>query len=157
MIDSSNVISIIGGQWGDEGKGKIVDFLSEGADYCIRFQGGSNAGHTILFDGVEYRLRLMPSGVLRGATGILGAGMVVNLDVLSKEMVDLKSIDPDLFIDHRAHLVLPTHIFKDVCREEASGNRIGTTRNGIGVCYEDKARRIGLRAETFYLKTWSLK
>ena len=140
--------AVIGGQWGDEGKGKIVDFLSEGADYCVRFQGGSNAGHTITVNDQVYKLRLLPSGVLRGSTGVLGAGMVINLDVLKSEVSYLqeRGIEPKFFIDHRAHLVTPEHISNDVLREKESGNRIGTTRNGIGLCYEDKARRTGLRA-----------
>ena len=160
----TQVIAVIGGQWGDEGKGKIVDFLSDNADYCIRFQGGSNAGHTIIFNGNTYKLRLMPSGVLRGAKGILGAGMAINLDVLKGEfdmltdMVGHKKASQRLMIDHRAHLILPIHIKVDTKREEKSGNRIGTTRNGIGVCYEDKARRIGLRAEDLlYPNTWEEK
>ncbi len=147
----TQVISVIGAQWGDEGKGKIVDFLSDKADYCIRFQGGSNAGHTIIFDGETYKLRLLPSGVLRGAKGVLGAGMAINLDVLRGEfemlskMVGYEEASKRVLIDHRAHLILPIHIQVDTEREEKSSNRIGTTRNGIGVCYEDKARRIGLR------------
>ncbi len=147
----TQVIAVIGAQWGDEGKGKIVDFLSDNADYCIRFQGGSNAGHTIIFDGETYKLRLLPSGVLRGAKGVLGAGMAINLDVLQGEfdmlskMVGYEEASKRVLIDHRAHLILPIHIQVDTEREEKSGNRIGTTRNGIGVCYEDKARRIGLR------------
>lgn len=147
----TQVIAVIGGQWGDEGKGKIVDFLSDKADYCIRFQGGSNAGHTIIFDGNTYKLRLLPSGVLRGAKGVLGAGMAINLDVLQGEfdmlceMLGYEEASKRVMIDHRAHLILPIHIEVDTEREEKSSNRIGTTRNGIGVCYEDKARRIGLR------------
>ena len=147
----TQVIAVIGAQWGDEGKGKIVDFLSKNADYCIRFQGGSNAGHTIIFEGNTYKLRLMPSGVLRGATGILGAGMAINLDVLKNEfdmlaeMLGYEEASKRIMIDHRAHLILPVHIQVDTKREVKSNNRIGTTRNGIGVCYEDKARRIGLR------------
>ena len=146
-----NVKAVIGGQWGDEGKGKIVDFLSSDADYCVRFQGGSNAGHTIIYEGETFKLRLLPSGILQGAEVILGAGMAVNLDVLYSEMREVEqrlniSLEGSIHIDSRAHLVLPTHIYYDVQREEASGNRIGTTRNGIGLCYEDKARRIGIRA-----------
>lgn len=147
----TKVIAVIGAQWGDEGKGKIVDFLSKDADYCIRFQGGSNAGHTIIFDGDTYKLRLLPSGVLRGSTGILGAGMAINLDVLKGEfemlckMVGHEEASKRVMLDHRAHLILPVHIKVDTKREMSSNNRIGTTRNGIGVCYEDKARRIGLR------------
>jgi len=147
-----SVVSVIGGQWGDEGKGKIVDVISEKARYCVRFQGGSNAGHTIIFGGNTYKLRLLPSGTLRGAVGILGAGMAINLNVLKDELKileDLRGIEEasaSILIDHRAHLVLPTHIHVDTAREEKSSNRIGTTRNGIGICYEDKARRIGIRA-----------
>ena len=159
----SNVKSVIGGQWGDEGKGKIVDALSEDAEYCIRFQGGSNAGHTIIFDGETYKLRLLPSGCLRGAIGVLGAGMVINLDVLDGEFELLKEVRGEeahnsLLIDHRAMLILPIHIDVDTAREVRSGNRIGTTRNGIGVCYEDKARRIGLRVgDLLDPSTWEEK
>ena len=160
----TQVIAVIGGQWGDEGKGKIVDFLSEDADYCIRFQGGSNAGHTIIFNGNTYKLRLMPSGVLRGAKGVLGAGMAINLDVLKTEfdmlrdMVGFEEATKRVMIDHRAHLILPAHIQVDTKREEKSNNRIGTTRNGIGVCYEDKARRIGLRVgDLLDPSTWEEK
>lgn len=147
----ANVKVIIGGQWGDEGKGKIVDYLSEEADYCIRFQGGSNAGHTIIYGDEVFKLRLLPSGVLRGADVVLGAGMALNLDVLYSEMREVEqrlnvSLGDSIYIDSKAHLVLPNHIFEDIVREEKSGNRIGTTRNGIGLCYEDKARRIGIRA-----------
>lgn len=147
----TKVIAVLGSQWGDEGKGKIVDFLSKDADFCIRFQGGSNAGHTIIFGGNTYKLRLLPSGVLRGSTGILGAGMAINLDVLQGEfemlckMVGHEEASKRVMLDHRAHLILPVHIKVDTKREMSSNNRIGTTRNGIGVCYEDKARRIGLR------------
>lgn len=160
----TQVIAVIGGQWGDEGKGKIVDFLSDNADYCIRFQGGSNAGHTIIFGGETYKLRLLPSGVLRGAKGILGAGMAINLDVLQGEfdmlckMLGYEEASKRVLIDHRAHLILPIHIQVDTEREEKSSNRIGTTRNGIGVCYEDKARRIGLRVgDLLDPSTWDEK
>lgn len=160
----TQVIAVIGAQWGDEGKGKIVDFLSDNADYCIRFQGGSNAGHTIIFDGQTYKLRLLPSGVLRGAKGVLGAGMAINLDVLKGEfdtlvqMVGYEEASKRLMIDHRAHIILPVHIDVDTKREVKSGNRIGTTRNGIGVCYEDKARRIGLRVgDLLDPSTWEEK
>jgi adenylosuccinate synthase len=160
----TQVIAVIGGQWGDEGKGKIVDFLSHKADYCIRFQGGSNAGHTIIFGGETYKLRLLPSGVLRGAKGVLGAGMAINLDVLQGEfdmlcgMVGYEEASKRVLIDHRAHLILPIHIQVDTEREEKSSNRIGTTRNGIGVCYEDKARRIGLRVgDLLDPSTWNEK
>jgi adenylosuccinate synthase len=160
----TQVIAVIGAQWGDEGKGKIVDFLSDGADYCVRFQGGSNAGHTIIFEGNTYKLRLLPSGVLRGACGILGAGMAINLDVLKKEfdtlvqMIGYEQASTRLMIDHRAHTILPIHIEVDSNREEKSNNRIGTTRNGIGVCYEDKARRIGLRiGDLLDSSTWREK
>ena len=160
----TQVIAVIGGQWGDEGKGKIVDFLSDNADYCIRFQGGSNAGHTIIFGGNTYKLRLLPSGVLRGAKGVLGAGMAINLDVLQGEfdmmceMIGYEEASKRVLIDHRAHLILPIHIQVDTEREEKSSNRIGTTRNGIGVCYEDKARRIGLRVgDLLDPSTWDEK
>ena len=160
----TKVIAVVGAQWGDEGKGKIVDFLSEGADYCVRFQGGSNAGHTIIFNGNTYKLRLLPSGILQGAIGILGAGMAINLDVLYEEYNILISLygyikaASLIRIDHRAHLVLPIHIETDTQREISSNNRIGTTRNGIGLCYEDKARRIGLRVgDLLDPKSWSEK
>jgi adenylosuccinate synthase len=163
-IQMTQVIAVIGAQWGDEGKGKIVDFLSDNADYCIRFQGGSNAGHTIIFGGETYKLRLLPSGVLRGAKGVLGAGMAINLDVLQGEfdmlceMIGYEEASKRVLIDHRAHLILPIHIEVDTAREEKSDNRIGTTRNGIGVCYEDKARRIGLRVgDLLDPSTWAEK
>lgn len=145
------VKSVIGGQWGGEGKGKLVDWLSGDADYCVRFQGGANASHTITLDGGVFNLSILPSGILRGADAILGAGMALNLDVLSSEVEDIErrlkvSLEDSIHIDAKAHLVLPTHIYEDIVREEQSGNRIGTTRNGIGLCYEDRARRVGIRA-----------
>lgn len=142
---------IVGAQWGDEGKGKLVDFVSSRADYVARFQGGNNAGHTLVIDGAKTKLNLIPSGILRAETKcVIGAGVVINPEVLLTEMAELRdrgiSISPDrLMIDSRAHLVLPYHIAIDQAREESLGSaKIGTTGRGIGPAYEDRAARCGV-------------
>lgn len=139
--------AIIGSQWGDEGKGKIVDAISEESDYCVRFQGGSNAGHTIITNGQTFKLRLTPSGVLQGATGVIGSGCVVNLDVLKKEIVDLNLTEEKLILDKKSTIILPLYMKVDTLREEKRDKPIGTTKNGIGVAYEQKASRSAFRAE----------
>ena len=143
---------IIGAQWGDEGKGKLVDYLTAKADWVVRFQGGSNAGHTLVVDGVKTKLSLMPSGVLRpGAKCLISAGVVVNPQVLLDEIADLEKngikIDSRrLLIDREAHLVFSYHKEIDKAREEQRGSdRIGTTGRGIGPAYEDRASRTGIR------------
>ena len=141
---------LLGAQWGDEGKGKITDYLAERADYVVRYQGGNNAGHTVVVNGEEFKLRLIPSGIISGhATCMIANGVVVDLKVLIKEMEYLKAKGVDvsrLLISDRCHLIMPYHIKQDECEELAKGaNKIGTTKNGIGPCYMDKCARIGLR------------
>uniref|UniRef100_A0A7C4U3P9 Adenylosuccinate synthetase n=1 Tax=Caldisericum exile TaxID=693075 RepID=A0A7C4U3P9_9BACT len=134
---------VVGAQWGDEGKGKIVDFLSQRADVVVRFNGGANAGHTVLFNGKELRLHQIPSGVLNGATSILGNGMVIDPVELVDELKMLSSvgIEPVIFISDRASVVMPYH--KEIDRIKGKG--IGTTGKGIGPAYEDKIGRNNLR------------
>src|SRR6202007_1680200 len=143
----ANVV-VVGSQWGDEGKGKIVDWLSEQADVVVRFQGGHNAGHTLVIDGVTFKLSLLPSGVVRpGKLSVIGNGVVLDPRALIEEIERLRaqgvSVTPDnLRIAENANLILPLHQQLDVARESASGaNRIGTTGRGIGPAYEDKVGR----------------
>ena len=149
-----STVAILGTQWGDEGKGKIVDYLAQQAQVVVRSQGGSNAGHTVADDGVEYKLRLMPSGILfKGTLNVVGNGVVFNPKVFLDEiqgMVD-KGIDVSgIRISNRAHVVLPYHNVIDGLMEEAKGDaKIGTTKNGIGPCYVDKMDRIGIRVCDF--------
>ncbi len=147
----ANVV-VVGSQWGDEGKGKIVDWLSERADVVVRFQGGHNAGHTLVIDGTVYKLALLPSGIVRGGKmSVIGNGVVVDPWALLKEMDKLRSqgvdISPDcLRIASNASLILPMHRELDSIREDATeGVKIGTTRRGIGPAYEDKVGRRALR------------
>ena len=146
----SNIV-IVGTQWGDEGKGKIVDLLAEFADVVVRFQGGNNAGHTMVVDGKQFISHLVPSGILQGKTCLLGNGMVVDPEVLVKELDNLNSkgidVGPDkLKISEKAHIIMPYHKHIDLARENMKGNqKIGTTGRGIGPCYEDKATRRGIR------------
>ena len=147
---------VIGSQWGDEGKGKVIDFLTVTADYVVRSQGGSNAGHTVIADGKKYVLHLVPSGILwPGKVNVIGNGVVINPTSLVEEMTYLRergvSITPEnLRISDRAHVVLPIHKEIDAAQEEALGDqKIGTTKQGIGPPYADKARRIGIRMVDF--------
>ena len=147
----TNVV-VVGSQWGDEGKGKIVDWLSEQADVVIRFQGGHNAGHTLVIDGVTYKLRLLPSGIVRkNKISIIGNGVVVDPWALLDEIKEIKSkgvqVDVDNFIiSESANLILPFHREMDEIREDAAGKgKIGTTRRGIGPAYEDKVGRRSIR------------
>ncbi len=147
---------VIGSQWGDEGKGKVIDFLTETADCVVRSQGGSNAGHTVIAKGEKYVLHLIPSGILwDGKINVIGNGVVINPASLIEEINMLKgrgiSITPEkLLISDRAHVVLPIHKDIDAAQEEALGeNKIGTTLQGIGPTYADKARRIGIRMVDF--------
>lgn len=144
---------LIGAQWGDEGKGKVIDVLTERADWVVRYQGGNNAGHTVEIDGVRHVLHLLPSGVLRpGVRCVIGNGVVVDPLALCAEIEDLRQAGVELrdrlFLSDRAHLVLPYHRALDAGREAAlaHGERIGTTQRGIGPAYVDKAMRTGLRA-----------
>ena len=147
-----NNVVVIGSQWGDEGKGKIVDWLSSKADVVIRFQGGHNAGHTLVIDGVTYKLRLLPSGIVRKNTiSIIGNGVVVDPWALLDEIKEISSkgieITPkNLIISDSANLILPFHRELDEIREDAAGKaKIGTTRRGIGPAYEDKVGRRSIR------------
>ncbi|MGV8938142.1 MAG: adenylosuccinate synthase [Allorhizobium sp.] len=149
----TNVV-VVGSQWGDEGKGKIVDWLSERADIVVRFQGGHNAGHTLVIDGISYKLSLLPSGVVRpGKMAVIGNGVVVDPHALLAEIARLKlqgvTVTPDnLRIADNATLILSLHRELDALREDAasnSGTKIGTTRRGIGPAYEDKVGRRAIR------------
>ncbi len=138
---------VVGIQWGDEGKGKIVDKLCENYDYVCRSAGGHNAGHTIWVDGIRYALHLMPSGVLnKQCINVIGNGVVVNPDVLISEMAQFENLEGRLFISDRAHLNLNHHALIDQARERLKGDKaIGTTGKGIGPSYEDKISRNGHR------------
>src|SRR6267154_4214203 len=143
---------IIGAQWGDEGKGKITDLLAERADAVIRFQGGNNAGHTIVREGQTWKLHLMPSGILYpGKTCVIGNGVVIDPKVLTDELDGLRRRGVDvggLRISANAHLIMPYHLLLDLAGEQQLGSqKIGTTRRGIGPCYADKAARLGIRVQ----------
>ena len=146
-----NNIFLIGTHWGDEGKGKVVDVLSENASACVRFQGGHNAGHTLVINDKKFVLHLIPSGILRdNVKSIIGNGVVVSIDALITEIDELTlnkiSLRDKLFISQNCHLILPTHIALDKAREISLGKKsIGTTGRGIGPCYEDKVSRKGIR------------
>ena len=141
------VTTIVGAQWGDEGKGKVTDYLAEGSKVVARSQGGNNAGHTIVVNGKKHKLHLLPSGILRkDVVSIIGNGVVVNPDVLLKELSNLRGDKGQLLISDRAHVIMPYHKLLDSCEESSKGkSMIGTTGNGIGPCYSDKASRIGIR------------
>lgn len=145
-------VAVIGSQWGDEGKGKIVDWLSSRADVVVRFQGGHNAGHTLVIDGVEYKLNLLPSGIVRpGKLSVIGNGVVVSPWALLKEIATVKEkgvkiTSDNLILADNANLILPVHQALDSAFEAARGDdKIGTTNRGIGPCYEDKVARRGIR------------
>jgi len=146
-----NVV-VVGSQWGDEGKGKIVDWLSGQADIVVRFQGGHNAGHTLVIDGITYKLRLLPSGIVRkNKISIIGNGVVIDPWALLEEMKEIKSKGVEInennfIISESANLILPFHREMDEIREDSAGSeKIGTTRRGIGPAYEDKAGRRSIR------------
>jgi adenylosuccinate synthase len=145
-------IVIVGAQWGDEGKGKVVDLLAERADMVIRFQGGNNAGHTIVRDGETWKFHLIPSGILYpGKTCVIGNGVVIDPRVLTDELDNLraKGIDVSgLKVSANAHLIMPYHLMLDHAGEAKLGKlEIGTTKRGIGPCYADKAARLGIRVQ----------
>ena len=146
-----NVV-VVGSQWGDEGKGKIVDWLSSEADVVVRFQGGHNAGHTLVIDGITYKLRLLPSGIVRkNKVSIIGNGVVVDPWALIEEIKEIKSKgvtvnESNLILSESANLILPFHKEMDEIREDTAGKaKIGTTRRGIGPAYEDKIGRRSIR------------
>ncbi len=143
-------VVVMGSQWGDEGKGKIVDYLARQADTVVRYGGGSNAGHTVAVGGEEYKLRLLPSGILYpGTLCVIGNGVVVDPEVMLEEMDAMQKRGVDVSgirLSNRAHIVFPYHRLIDSLSEELRGNsKIGTTKRGIGPCYQDKAKRIGIR------------
>src|SRR6476660_1734917 len=143
---------IVGAQWGDEGKGKVTDLLAERADAIVRFQGGNNAGHTIVRDGEEFKFHLIPSGILYpGKTCVIGNGVVIDPGVLIEELDGLRrrGIDASgMRISANAHLIMPYHVMLDTAGEARLGKlEIGTTKRGIGPCYADKAARLGIRVQ----------
>jgi adenylosuccinate synthase len=145
------VIAVLGAQWGDEGKGKVVDMLAQQARMVVRFSGGDNAGHSVVNPHGEFKLHLIPSGIFNaGVACIIGNGVVINPEVLIGEMDKLNKRGVDtshLFISDRAHLIMPYHLLLDGLEEEARGGKaIGTTRKGVGPAFADKAARLGIRA-----------
>jgi adenylosuccinate synthase len=143
---------IVGAQWGDEGKGKVTDLLAERADAVVRFQGGNNAGHTIVRNGRKWKLHLIPSGILHpGKLCVIGNGVVIDPKVLTDELEGLRHSGVDtaaLRISANAHLIMPYHLLLDHAGEARLGKlQIGTTRRGIGPCYADKAARLGIRVQ----------
>jgi adenylosuccinate synthase len=145
-------VVIVGAQWGDEGKGKVTDLLAEGAEMIVRYQGGNNAGHTIVREGEEFKFHLIPSGILYSEkTCVIGNGVVLDPSILLAEIDGLKrrGIDvANLKVSANAHLIMPYHVLLDTAGEVKLGNlSIGTTRRGIGPCYADKALRLGIRVQ----------
>jgi adenylosuccinate synthase len=145
-------IVIIGTQWGDEGKGKVVDLLAESAEMVVRFQGGNNAGHTIVRDGEEFKFHLVPSGILYpGRTCVIGNGVVIDPSVLIEELDGLRRRGVEvagLRVSANAHLIMPYHVMLDTAGEARLGKlEIGTTKRGIGPCYADKSARLGIRVQ----------
>jgi adenylosuccinate synthase len=143
---------IVGAQWGDEGKGKIVDLLAQESDLVCRYQGGPNAGHTIVVDGETFKIRAIPSGIIGGVASAIGAGCVIDPDVLVAELDELevrgRRTDGLVYVSGNAHLIMPWHVALDGARERRLGRlQIGTTRRGIGPAYADKATRIGIRVQ----------
>ncbi len=149
----ANVV-VVGTQWGDEGKGKIVDLLTEYADCIVRFQGGNNAGHTIIVDGKQFIFHIIPSGILyEEKRCMIGNGVIIDPGVLLDEMELLREqglpvTAQRLMISENAHLIMPYHKSLDIAREASlsKGNKIGTTGRGIGPCYMDKVGRVGIKA-----------
>ena len=150
------VTVIVGSQWGDEGKGKIVDLLTEEVSAVVRFQGGHNAGHTLVINDEKTILRLIPSGILRPHVKcVLGNGVVIALDALFEEIKGLEQrgipVREQLHISDACPVILPTHVALDLARERMKGDKaIGTTGRGIGPAYEDKVARRGLRIQDLY-------
>jgi adenylosuccinate synthase len=141
---------VVGSQWGDEGKGRVVDLLAADADLVVRYQGGNNAGHTVWVGDQKFAMHLIPTGILREKLSLLGAGMVIDLDVLLEEEAELSSrgvqVAGNIRISENAHLILPYHKLIEAAEEDRRGkDAIGTTRRGIGPAYEDKAARRGIR------------
>ena len=143
-----SLTAVIGTQWGDEGKGKIVDYFSDKVEYVVRFQGGNNAGHTIKNKDEIYKLHIIPSGVIQGKVGVIGNGCVVDPAVFIGEIDELTSrgLQPKILLSNRAHIIMPYHKLLDGAAERLlKDNKIGTTKRGIGPCYSDKISRNGIR------------
>ena len=163
MLTQSKVDVLLGLQWGDEGKGKIVDVLCSSYQTVARFQGGPNAGHTLVFDGVKHVLHTIPSGIFRShVKNIIGNGVVIDPIIFKKELDALSlrgiSYQNNLFISKRAHLILPTHRLLDAASEAAKGQqKIGSTLKGIGPTYMDKTGRNGLRVGDICEPNFTLK
>ncbi|AGM24750.1 adenylosuccinate synthase [Spiroplasma chrysopicola] len=158
-----STLAVVGSQWGDEGKGKITDYFAQKADFVVRWAGGDNAGHTIVIDGVKYKLSLVPSGIFnQNSINVIATGCVINLRKLITEINYLKEHGincQNLRISNRAHLIFPYHMKIDELQEEyRQDQKIGTTKKGIGPCYQDKAERIGIRVgdlfdpQNFYMQ-----
>ncbi len=157
-----SVTLVVGAQWGDEGKGKIVDIMSEKFDIVARYQGGANAGHTVVFNGQKFILHLIPSGILNPQTiCVIGNGVVLDPFALLDEIELLKkfniSVKDRLFISDKAHLILPYHKFLDKISEETSEKSIGTTGRGIGPAYVDKFSRCGIRVGEIFENSFESK
>lgn len=141
---------VVGTQWGDEGKGKITDFLAQRSDLVVRYQGGNNAGHTIVIEGIKYALHTIPSGILSPKIkNVLANGMVINPKALLEELDKLKDRTYQLYISDRAHIIMPYHMAFDMVRENKLSDKIGTTKKGIGPAYTDKSERSGIRVSEF--------
>jgi adenylosuccinate synthase len=142
---------IVGAQWGDEGKGKVVDLLARESDIVARYQGGPNAGHTVIADGEKWKFHHMPSGILSGKTCVLGAGVVIDPETFGRELDELEArgvSTQSVRVSGNAHLIMPWHVALDQASERRLGKlKIGTTRRGIGPCYADKAARLGIRVQ----------
>eukprot|EP00439_Symbiodinium_sp_Y106_P046440 s5955_g5.t3 len=149
--ESSPFCVVLGAQWGDEGKGKLVDILAQDVQLCARFNGGANAGHTLIVDGKKYAFHLLPCGMINKACkNLIGNGVVVHIPTLMKELEALKDFDPQaverVFISTRAHILLDSHqIIDGILEAEQGSDSIGTTKRGIGPCYSSKAIRNGVR------------
>lgn len=158
----SNILGIVGSQYGDEGKGKFIDLLSKEYDVIVRYQGGDNAGHTIVFNGIKHKLRLIPSGIFNNnKTIVIGNGVVVNLKTLFEEIDYLENQNistANLYISNKAHVIFDYHIELDKLNEENKGlDKIGTTCRGIGPCYSDKVARTGIRVCDLFNKDELIK
>ena len=156
------VTAIVGGNWGDEGKGKLTDVFAEHADYVIRFQGGANAGHTIINEYGKYVLHILPSGVFqKGTVNIIGAGAAFNCEAFRRELEELRAggvPEPDIRISDRAQLVMPYHVLFDQLEEKRLGkNSFGSTQSGIAPHYSDKAMKIGIQIAELYNKNLAAK
>ncbi|RLI82654.1 adenylosuccinate synthase, partial [Archaeoglobales archaeon] len=151
----TQTIIVVGGQWGDEGKGKIVDFLAEKADVVIRYAGGNNAGHTVVVGEKKFKFHLIPSGIVHeDKLNVIGNGVVVDPEVLVSEIENLERMgfkidERRLIISSSAHTILPKHREEDNPKKDAHAKKIGTTGRGIGPCYRDKIARTGMRISEF--------